>query len=70
MKSDNEVRNGRVHRKGIGAGGGKCGRGICPLPRTLFVAVRSKCNLNAILRNYEHIIRPTKRNGFVTRPKK
>ena len=23
MKSDNEVRNGRVHRKGVGAGGGR-----------------------------------------------
>ena len=22
MRSDNEVRNGRVHRKGVGAGGG------------------------------------------------
>ena len=43
MKSDNEVRNGRGHRKGVGAGGGHS-----PFPReaqTLFVAVRPKCNL-------------------------
>ena len=38
-KKLNEVENGRVHRKGVGAGG------ICPLPRKVLVAIRSKCNL-------------------------
>ena len=55
MKSDHEVRNGRVHRKEVGAGG--------PPARSADAFCSCTFKMQLILRNYEYIIRRTKGGG-------